>query len=60
MTENVIEEKPMTAPGRLVSSLRLFYAYQFAMCTNFVGGVLIPFFTFWGRITLTQVMLLQA
>ncbi|HME53904.1 MAG TPA: MFS transporter [Candidatus Lokiarchaeia archaeon] len=62
MTENIIEEKPstFTAPGKLKASLRLVYLYQFSMSLNFIGGALIPFFTMWGGITLTQVMLLQA
>lgn len=36
------------------------YAMKFLLSMHFIGGVLVPFFTDWGGITFTQVMLLQS
>ncbi|MFH1848566.1 MAG: MFS transporter [archaeon] len=35
------------------------YAYKFLKSQMFISGVLVPFFTGWGRISFTQIMLLQ-
>lgn len=36
------------------------YIFEFFINLHFIGGVLVPFFTDWGGITLTQIMLLQS
>ena len=36
------------------------YIIKFFMCMHLVGGVLVPFFTDWGQISFTQIMILQA
>lgn len=36
------------------------YAYKFLLSLHFIGGVLVPFFTDWGGIRFSQVMLLQS
>jgi MFS family permease len=36
------------------------YVFQFCTSMHFIGGVLVPFFTQWGGLTLTQVMLVQS
>ncbi len=36
------------------------YVFQFCMSMHFIGGVLVPFFTEWGHLSLTQVMLVQS
>lgn len=48
----------MTEPFR--KNIRKVYLFKFFMCLHFIGGVLIPFFTVWGGITFTQIMILQA
>ena len=35
-------------------------AYAFFMGLHFVGGILVPFFTLWGKVTFMQIMILQA
>jgi MFS family permease len=39
---------------------RKIYAFKFCSCLYFIGGVLIPFYTMWGGISFTQIMILQA
>lgn len=36
------------------------YVFEFCTSMHFVGGVLVPFFTDWGGLTLTQVMIVQS
>jgi len=36
------------------------YTFKFCISLYFIDGVLIPFFTMWGQITFTQIMILQA
>lgn len=46
-------------PGQARANVRRMYAWQFLTSMHFFAGVLIPFFTDWGGITLTQVFWLQ-
>lgn len=36
------------------------YLFRFFVSLHFIGGVLVPFFTDWGGINLTQIMILQS
>jgi len=45
---------------KLQRKLRLLYLSEFLVFFHLIGGVLIPFYTIWGGLSLTQVMLLQA
>lgn len=45
---------------RLNTKLNLIYASEFFVYFHLFGGVLIPFFTIWGGLTMTQIMLLQS
>ncbi|HNT30717.1 MAG TPA: MFS transporter, partial [bacterium] len=42
------------------SNIKKMYAFNFCINLHFIGGVLVPFFTDWGRLNYTQIMLLQA
>ncbi|MBN2421750.1 MFS transporter [Candidatus Woesearchaeota archaeon] len=42
------------------SNIWKMYLANFFASLHFIGGVLVPFFTDWGKLTLTQVMILQA
>ena len=42
------------------SNLWKIYLFEFLTQFNLVSGVLVPFFTDWGNITFTQVMILQS
>ncbi len=42
------------------SNIWKMYAFKFFASMNFFGAVLVPFFTDWGGITLTQIMILQS
>ena len=42
------------------ANIRLAYAFHFFMGLHFIGGILIPFFMFWGKITFFQLMMLEA
>ncbi|MDD1776983.1 MAG: MFS transporter [Candidatus Helarchaeota archaeon] len=43
-----------------LGNIRKIYVFKFFINLYFIGGVLIPFFTMWGRISFTQVMFLEA
>ncbi len=36
------------------------YVFKFLLSLHFIGGVLVPFFLDWGKISFTQIMLLQS
>ncbi|MBW2987639.1 MFS transporter [Candidatus Woesearchaeota archaeon] len=36
------------------------YAFKFLISLHFIGGVLVPFYLEWGKISFTQIMLLQS
>jgi MFS family permease len=36
------------------------YAFRFSISLHFIGGVLVPFFTDWGGISFTQIMIIQS
>jgi len=42
------------------SNIRKMYAFKFFIDFYFISGILVPFFTEWGRISFTQIMLLQS
>ncbi|MHA1784799.1 MAG: hypothetical protein ACTSVY_13430 [Candidatus Helarchaeota archaeon] len=42
------------------NNIKKIYGYKFFMGLHFIGGVLVPFFTDWGRISFFQIMTLQA
>ncbi len=42
------------------TNLKKVYLFKFLVSLHFFGGVLIPFFTLWGRVSFTQIMLLQS
>lgn len=42
------------------SNIPRMYIFRFLISLNFIGGVLIPFFLDWGRISFFQIMLLQS
>ncbi len=42
------------------NNIRKLYAFKFCISLHFIGGVLIPFFTIWGGINFTQIMILEA
>lgn len=44
---------------KLTTKLNLIYLSEFFVFFHLFGGVLIPFFTTWGGLSLTQIMLLQ-
>ncbi|MBN2153811.1 MAG: MFS transporter [Candidatus Lokiarchaeota archaeon] len=60
MAELSTREEKTPAPTRFVANLWPIYVFQFCLNMHFIGGVLVPFFTQWGRISLVQVMLLQS
>ncbi len=60
MTELSTREEKTPASTRFVANLWPIYVFQFCLNMHFIGGVLVPFFTQWGRISLLQVMLLQS
>ncbi len=41
-------------------NLSKMYLFRFFVSLHFIGGVLVPFFTDWGGINLTQIMILQS
>ena len=41
-------------------NIRKIYTFHFLVSLHFIGGVLIPFFSDWGGISFTQIMLLQS
>ncbi|MDD1778402.1 MAG: MFS transporter [Candidatus Helarchaeota archaeon] len=43
-----------------LGNIRKIYVFKFFINLYFIGGVLIPFFTMWGGISFTQVMILEA
>lgn len=45
---------------KLQQKLRLIYISEFFIFFHLISGVLIPFFTIWGGLSLTQIMILQA
>lgn len=45
---------------KLATKLRLIYLSEFFVFFHLFGGVLIPFFTIWGGLSLTELMLVQA
>ncbi|MDE2511491.1 MAG: MFS transporter [Elusimicrobia bacterium] len=49
----------MTAPSAWTANVRRVYAWKLLTSLHFFAGVLIPFFTQWGGITLRQVLWLQ-
>jgi MFS family permease len=46
--------------GSLKNNLWKIYLFKFFSSLHFIGGVLVPFFLDWGRISFTQVMILQS
>jgi len=42
------------------ANIRKIYVFKFFVSLHFIGGVLVPFFTDWGGINFTQVMILQS
>lgn len=46
--------------SKLIDNIWKMYVFRFLVGLHFVGGVLIPFFTDWGGISFTQIMLLQS
>ncbi len=54
--------QPAAYPGRptLGGNVSRMYLFEFLINMHFFAGVLIPFFTDWGGITFTQVMLIQS
>jgi len=42
------------------SNIWKIYLFQFLISLHFIGGVIIPFFTDWGGINFTQIMILQS
>lgn len=41
-------------------NIKKVYAFQFFLGLHFIGGIIMPFFTIWGGITFSQVLILQA
>ncbi len=60
MTALSTREEKTPASTRFVANLWPIYVFQFCLNMHFIGAVLVPFFTQWGRISLVQVMLLQS
>ncbi|MEX2684978.1 MAG: MFS transporter [Candidatus Sigynarchaeota archaeon] len=60
MTELSPREEKSPASTRFAANLWPIYVFQFCLNMHFIGGVLVPFFTQWGGISLLQVMLLQS
>lgn len=50
----------MTAPVSYRGNIWKSYALQFFVFMHFISGVLVPFYTDWGGISFTQIMLLQS
>ncbi|MDD5587179.1 MAG: MFS transporter [Alphaproteobacteria bacterium] len=48
------------SPEQLTSNFRKLNAFQFLLSLQFIGGVLVVFFTNWGKISFAQVMFLQS
>lgn len=46
--------------NKFKSNIWKVYIFQFLVCMSFIGGVLVPFFLIWGKISFTQIMLLQS
>jgi len=42
------------------SNIWKIYVFEFLISLHFIGGVLVPFFLDWGKISFTQVMILQS
>lgn len=42
------------------SNIRKAYVFNFLIHLHFIGGVLVPFFMDWGRLSFTQMMILQS
>ena len=65
MVDESTSEEKTSSPARFDDNLvkrniRKMYAIRFLINMHFIGPVLIPFFTVWGGLSMTQVMLLQA
>ncbi|MFC2174272.1 MFS transporter [archaeon] len=45
---------------KLSKNISKIYAFSFLWHLHFMAGVLIPFFTLWGKISFTEIMLLQS
>ena len=54
------KEGPSDSTEQFKSNIWKIYVYVFFHGLNTVVGVMIPFFTIWGRITFVEVMLLQS
>lgn len=46
--------------SQLSKNIPKMYAFHFLRGMSFIGGVLVPFFTVWGKISFTQIMILQS
>jgi len=42
------------------SNIWKMYVFKFLVSLHFIGGVLVPFFMDWGKISFTQIMILQS
>ncbi len=42
------------------ANIRKMYLFKFFIFLHFIGGVLVPFFLTWGKISFTQIMILQS
>ncbi|NVM55510.1 MAG: MFS transporter [Candidatus Helarchaeota archaeon] len=45
---------------QITKNIRKAYIFRLFVSLHFIGGVIVPFFTVWGGITFTQIMILQA
>ncbi|MBT4651757.1 MFS transporter [Candidatus Woesearchaeota archaeon] len=52
--------KPDLEKEKYQKNIKKFYAFRFFKGLHLFAGVLVPFFTIWGGISFTQVMILQA
>ena len=48
------------SPEQLASNFKKLYAFEFLSNLHFISGVLVVFFTSWGKISFAQIMLLQS